>query len=75
MTFTATITHPDEDGYCTIYITGPNYDECHRISCDQASQWAAQEVECLNDPRSYGHDLPESALMDADEQRRAGYAS
>jgi len=47
---TAEISAPDEDGYCTvtIYIDGERY-EGHSIRCDQANQWAAQEVACIQE--------------------------
>ncbi len=51
MNFTAAIEQPDEDGLCvvTIYQGGMVFDRHYGIPCDQVNQWAAQEVECLQD--------------------------
>jgi hypothetical protein len=66
--------HPaDEEGDCLIVTRcGDEVIDRVRVRSDQAAQWARQEVEVLADPRVYGVDLPEEALMDADERRKAG---
>lgn len=73
----ACVSQPDEDGICmiTIFQGAAVIERHYGIRCDQAHQWAAQEVECLNDPRTYGYDLPESESMDAEERHRHGYAA
>lgn len=70
-TYTGTVGPADEDGYCAVQVfeAGEPVD-CQYIRRDQAGQWLAQELDCLNDPRTYGVDLPESALMDAEELYR-----
>ncbi len=70
--YTGTISPADEDGYCWVEIFEAGEPAAsHSIRYDQANQWLAQELDCLNDPRVYGIDLPETALMDAEELDRS----
>jgi hypothetical protein len=64
--------HPaDEEGDCLIVTRcGDEVIDRVRVPYNQAAQWARQELDVLADPRVYGVDLPEEALMDADERRR-----